>query len=61
MKLVTDYLHYSALHSIFAPFAIDYRYIAVEEVIEDVNWLSWTDVTEEIGAGCSYWQSTFLY
>ena len=61
MKLVTNYLHHSTLHSVLAPLAVNNRDLAVEEVIEDVDWLSWTHVAEEIGAWCSDRQSAFLY
>lgn len=61
MKLVADYLDNSAFHSVFTSFTVDYGYLAVEEVIEDMNWLGWTDMAEEIGTRGSYWQSTFLY
>jgi len=46
-----DQLDDCALYTKLASVPVNYGYIAVVEVIEDVNWLSRADMAEKVGTG----------
>jgi hypothetical protein len=60
MQFIAHQLYYCALHSELATFAIDYGDLAVVEIVEDMDRLSRTHVTEEVGAGGSNGNFAFL-